>query len=307
MVDYDSPWKNTLARFFPEFMQFFFPRAHRGIDWARGYVFLDKELQRSVRDSTLGRRYVDKLVQVHRKGGGEDWLLIHVEVQGQSEQAFAERLFTYHYRLFDRYHRAVVTQVVLADTSADFHPREFRYSNWGCELRLRFPTVKLLELATRQQRLERSRNPFALVVAAHLAAQRTAHDPGQRFDSKLGLLRRLYARGWERQAILELLRFIDWVLELPTALEGQFWNEVRQLEEKPMGRYITSLERMAIRRGMEQGRLEGQSELIYRLLQHRFGPLPDWVLPRLSEASAEKLLHWGERLVEASSLEEVFQ
>jgi len=56
---------------------------------------------------------------------------------------------------------------VLADTSADFHPREFRYSNWGCEMRLRFPAVKLLALARRQQRLERSPNPFAEECAAN--------------------------------------------------------------------------------------------------------------------------------------------
>jgi hypothetical protein len=43
--DYDSPWKKILEAYFREFVVFFFPAAAEGIDWSRGYVFLDKELQ----------------------------------------------------------------------------------------------------------------------------------------------------------------------------------------------------------------------------------------------------------------------
>ena len=44
-ADYDSPWKEMLERYFPEFMAFFFPEAHQEIDWETEYLFLDKELQ----------------------------------------------------------------------------------------------------------------------------------------------------------------------------------------------------------------------------------------------------------------------
>jgi hypothetical protein len=53
-LDYDSPWKEALERYFKGFMAFFFPTAHAGIDWTRGYEFLDKELQRVVRDAESG-------------------------------------------------------------------------------------------------------------------------------------------------------------------------------------------------------------------------------------------------------------
>ncbi|MFN2266961.1 MAG: hypothetical protein ABR533_01695 [Desulfonatronovibrio sp.] len=56
--EYDSPWKIALERYFPEFMEFFFPDVHSDIDWSAGYEFLDKELQQVVRDAELGRRYV---------------------------------------------------------------------------------------------------------------------------------------------------------------------------------------------------------------------------------------------------------
>ena len=63
--DYDSPWKEIIEQFFPAFVAFFLPVAYSEIDWNTPYEFLDKELQRAVRRSMIGRRTVDKLV----KGG----------------------------------------------------------------------------------------------------------------------------------------------------------------------------------------------------------------------------------------------
>ena len=64
--------------------------------------------------------------------------------------------------------------------------------------------------------LDANANPFAVVVQAHLA---TRADPSRRLASKLGLTRRLYRRGWGKEDILKLYRFIDWVLTLPEELE----------------------------------------------------------------------------------------
>ncbi|NJM11632.1 MAG: hypothetical protein HC889_06900 [Synechococcaceae cyanobacterium SM1_2_3] len=42
--DYDSPWKTLLERYFPAFLEWFFPAVAADIDWKRGHEFLDKEL-----------------------------------------------------------------------------------------------------------------------------------------------------------------------------------------------------------------------------------------------------------------------
>lgn len=42
VTDYDSPWKTVLERYFPDFLAFFCPDAHAGIDWTHGYSLLDK-------------------------------------------------------------------------------------------------------------------------------------------------------------------------------------------------------------------------------------------------------------------------
>lgn len=72
--DYDSPWKEALEHYLPEFMAFYFPHAFDQIDWSRGHEFLDQELREVVRDAQLGRRFVDKLVRVALHDGSEEWI-----------------------------------------------------------------------------------------------------------------------------------------------------------------------------------------------------------------------------------------
>ncbi|HEV3003534.1 MAG TPA: hypothetical protein VGX78_03695, partial [Pirellulales bacterium] len=81
MSDFDSPWKEALDVYFEPFMAFFFPQAHREIDWSLGFEMLDKELQQIVREGEQGRRVVDKLAKVWRRTGQEEWVLAHVEIQ----------------------------------------------------------------------------------------------------------------------------------------------------------------------------------------------------------------------------------
>ncbi|MCG5516509.1 MULTISPECIES: hypothetical protein [unclassified Ectothiorhodospira] len=116
-TDHDSPWKDALESYFQEFVQLLFPAIHGEVDWSRGYSPMDKELQQITADANSGRRHADKLIKVHARDGGETWVLVHVEVQGEPEDGFAQRMYTYQYRLRDRYGVDVVSLAVLADTS----------------------------------------------------------------------------------------------------------------------------------------------------------------------------------------------
>lgn len=59
--------------------------------------------------------------------------------------------------------------------------------------------------------------------------------------------------------------------------------------------------------GLEKGRIEGEAKVLLRLLERRFGPLPDWVQERVSGATLIQLEGWAERVLDAGCLEEVFQ
>jgi hypothetical protein len=205
-----------------------------------------------VRDAELGRRYADKLVQVYTREGAETWVLIHVEVQGEPERGFAERMYVYHYRLFDRYWVDVVSLAVLADETAGYRPGEYCRGRWGCEVAFRYPVAKVLDWRERWAELEASANRFALVVMAHLKAQESK-DGVARKGWKLRLVRLMYQRGQAREDILELFRVIDWLLRLPEDLEREFGRELLAFEEETKMPCMTvwneSVGRRAARRG----------------------------------------------------------
>lgn len=251
--DYDSPWKDLLDRWQRPFLEFFFPTIAADIDWSRGFEFLDKELQKVTRRAVVGRRYVDKLVKVWRPGGEETWVLIHTEVQGEPDPGFARRLYTYHSRLMDRYDRPVATLAILADERHDWRPEHYRHALRGCEAVLVFPVVKLLDFKSRTAELEASANPFALVVLAQLAATATKRDPSARLDRKIALTRRLYRFGLSRDEVLSLYAFIDWAMTLPEPLEDDDHRAIQAIEEAEQMRYVTTAERIGMRKGMERG------------------------------------------------------
>lgn len=306
--DYDSPWKEALKRFFPDFMALFFQEAYADIDWARGHEFLDKELQQVTPEAASGRRQVDTLTKIWRKGGDEVWVLVHVEVQSQVEAGFAERMYVYNYRLYDRYRRQVASLAVLADEQPSWRPQRFGYELWGCRAELIFPNVKLWDYRQRWSELESSRNPFATVAMAHLKAQETRHDPHVRQRWKIWLARRLYETGHTRQEIISLFRLIDWLLQLPEPLEDNFWQEIRSYEEQIKMDYITSVERRAIKQGIEQGIERGMQRealrQLMRVLRYRFGdaalPMLEEPLQGLSVADLESLMDVA---LDASSVE----
>src|SRR5439155_8660187 len=110
-----------------------------------------------------------------------------------------------------------------------------------------FPMVKLLDYRADWASLEASRNPFATVVMAHLTAQDTRQDMQRRASTKWTLTRRLFHLGFSQEAIIDLFRFIDWLIQLPEELEASFWAAVQQYEEEHRVSYITSVERIGMR------------------------------------------------------------
>lgn len=283
-AEYDGPWKEALEKYFEAFMLFFFPVVHAAIDWARGYEFLDKELEKCMRGAALGQRRVDKLIKVYLPDGRETWLLIHIEIQGYYDKDFKKRMFIYYYRLFDRYAVEVVSMAVLSDDDPNYRPGEYRTERWGCEHIFRFPVAKVLDYGEDWERLERDPNPFAMVVMAHLKALEVK-DGRERKRWKLHLIRLLYERGYEKKDILELFRFIDWLLALPDDLEEEFNQDVIQMEEKKMP-YVTSVERLGIKKGV----LQGASEILLKVIETRFRVVPEDLASSLKSIRAQETL-----------------
>lgn len=266
MTDYDSPWKEALDYYFRPFMQLCFPALDSQIDWSIAPKMLDKELMQIAPQSELGRRTVDKLVEVKLLSGDFGWLLIHLEIQNQRDAEFTHRMFVYYYRIRDKYNRESVSLAVLGDEEPNWRPDHYHEAAFGCQLEFKFPVVKLLDFADDLDFLERSTNPFALVVLAHLKTLQTAADPLDRCRWKLRLLRPLYERGLTADEVRKLFRLLDWMMQLPRDIELEFCQQLEQFEQENRMPYITSIERLAIEKGQEKGLLAGKIQMLQRIL-----------------------------------------
>jgi hypothetical protein len=297
-MELDSPWKEALDIYFEAFLAFCFPHVHREIDWSRSYQPLDKELQSIAPTGQTGRRVVDKLMRVWRINGQEEWILVHVEVQNHPDREFPRRIFVYHYRLLDRYNKSVVSLAVLGDEQADWRPDGYEQGLCGCRVTFRFPIIKLVDYAQRPEELEGSSNPFAVVVLAHLKAQQTRGDAESRYNWKWSLVRMLYDRGLSAEPIRQLFRFIDWMMDLPQDLETAFTDQLHQLEQEKHMPYVTSVERLAHEKGMQQGMQQGMREGISRglisgirsVLEVRFGDRAGGIIQQIEQLADAEIL-----------------
>lgn len=210
----------------------------------------------------------------------------------------------------DDYDSPVESLAVLADDDPAWRPDQFAYERLGCRHSLQFPAAKLADDAADEDALLDSPNPFALLTAAHLYTRRTRQSPSARFDAKRRLVRLLYARNWTRQRILDFFSVLDWMMRLPRELEQRLWQDVENIEGERKVKYVTSVERLAIERGLEQepenGRAQGSASILLHLLNRRFGPPSADVTLRLSLATPEQLEIWAGRVLDAGRIDEVF-
>ena len=151
-----------------------------------------------------------------------------------------------------------------------------------------------------------SHNPFAVVIMAHLKTRATRHDPDERLHWKLTLVKSLYDKGYNRDDVLELFRFIDWLLHLPEASAKQFTQQLIEYEAAMSTPYITSVERQGIEKGVLQGLqrgLDAERTLLHRLAHRRVVASPAEQLVELLRTveDLDRLTDIGEWVIESET------
>jgi len=302
-TEYDSPWKNVLQIYFKDFISFFFPYLYSSIDWTKQIEFLDKELRQVTRDAEIGRRLADALIKVYRINGKESFLYIHIEVQNQSQSDFAQRMYIYNYKIYEQFKCPIESLAILGDDNVNWRPDHFIIQGEQTTVRFDFSIVKLLDYREKWSELEASRNPFATVVMVHLRTLETIDNREKRKEYKFFLMRRLYEQGFERQDIINLYEFIDWMMTLPTELQAEFNQEITQYEEKMKMPYITSIQRF----GEQLGELKGEQKLVIRQLNRRIDQLKPLLIEQIRKLPVEHLEELAEALLDFSNVADLEQ
>ena len=66
-------------------------------------------------------------------------------------------------------------------------------------------------------------------------------------------------------------------------------------------------EQKGLAKGLGQGIAKGEALLLQRQLTRRFGALPNDIVGKIAGATSVELELWGDRVLDAASLEEVFR
>ncbi|XSG84191.1 MAG: DUF4351 domain-containing protein [Methylohalobius sp. ZOD2] len=62
-----------------------------------------------------------------------------------------------------------------------------------------------------------------------------------------------------------------------------------------------------IEQGIQQSMQQGEARILIRLLQRKFGDLPEDIRQRIEAADVDTLLVWSDRVLTARNLEEVMR
>lgn len=174
--------------------------------------FVEKELAEMYPEPDKGpdTRFADKLVKVFHRDGEEEWVLIHVEIQGDTSkrQEFSERMFRYFYRILDRYKRPVSAIAVFTGRDGRKMPCRFEYDYRQTRLVYEYHTLSILDCS--DEELENSPNPFAQVVLAAKTALLEEKVPGKELlDRKILIATRLLRKGFHVKKLKAIMKFLE--------------------------------------------------------------------------------------------------
>lgn len=264
----DRIWKSVIWTFPVEFITFTGSNASGILDLTRKPEFLDKELQPVdlPGNQQLSTVIADNLLKIYTVEGGNNFILLHIEIQQVYSADVAERMFRYAYRIFDKFQKPLAAWLILTESSGKIRSDVFVRNFIGTMISYRFNTLKIATM--KEEVLLASANPFAIIFMAVKARAKgkKIKDPFLRsnylFDEKIKLVELLYSKRLLPQKQKEILNFINYTIPLENIeIKSKFDQRILKLTNDVAMMTITeTIISIAKEEGLEEGLKEGMRE-----------------------------------------------
>ena len=288
---HDQLFKAVLQNCFEDFMRLFYPDVAERLDFET-LRFLEKELFTDFPEGS--RREADVVAEVRTREGDPEIVLVHVEVQSRSERDFARRMFRYYAALSLRYPLPVFPVVLYLRGGSGLTEEVYRVALFDREvLRFCFQSVGLAHLDA-QEYLEES--PLGAALAALMDRSKATSPPELRVE----MMSRVLSGGFD-EARKELL--VN-VIESYFGLSETETVRYRELVSRKESRKMEDIDMRGLTWAGEI-ELKAKSDTLLRQLAKKFGPLSDMTVEKVHTIELEDLDAYLERVVTASSLEEM--
>ncbi|WP_425464814.1 Rpn family recombination-promoting nuclease/putative transposase [Paenibacillus piri] len=287
-------------------MALFFPQIYEAIDFNH-VVFLSEEVFTDIVEGE--KRRVDMLIETRLKEQPA-LIIVHLEAQAYYQTAFAERMFVYFSRLFEKYRCRILPIAVFSYDAAKEEPDAFR---------LEFPFMRVLDFQFKTVELRKNNwrdyikqeNPVAAALLSKMG-----YNEDERVQVKKEFLRMLIRLELDPAKIHLIACFFDTYLILNEAEKRQLHKEITLLhprEEERIMELKTAWEEDAELagklkgkiEGKIEGRLEGMIELIRKYMAAHFGESLHDIHDQLAQLTNLELVEQlADRLFRASRPDE---
>lgn len=239
-VDKDSIWKDAVKQNLPLLLKRMIPELYADVDFSQEPKFLDKELQDTIQVSLSAEhnsaKFVDTLVELQLKSGKNQWVLLHIEIQGKGGQDISYRMILYCCLIFAHYRRMPVALAILTDKRPSSEtPGQFEFSEYGTKLLYKYNLFEVYDQS--DEELLNSDNPFDSFIYAAKKYSDYMSDDAQnvKLEYLLKITRSLYERGLNEQDRAKIIIFVSRLINLgDEKLRKEFFEELKKMEGKEM-------------------------------------------------------------------------
>jgi predicted transposase YdaD len=299
IIDHDRLFKQLLSTFFLEFLELFLPDLAATIapDSLR---FLPQEY---FVDLTAGEKHIVDLLMEVRQAGVPAAFLILLEAQSTAEADFAQRVFFYFARLYQKYRQKIFPIVVFSfdqpyRAEPNTHIVEFAQRK---VLEFSFESIQLNRLNWRDY-LNHA-NPVAAALMSKMAIA-----PADRPKVKAECLRVLTTLMLDPARTQLISGFVDTYLRLNAQEIEQFQSEIGRMDlvqQEQIMQLTTSWKEEGILEGIQQGRQEGEQSIVLRQLNRRMGVLPEATIGQIQQLPIAQLESLGDALLDFGSFDDL--
>ena len=263
-VDKDGIWKDAVEQYLPLLLKRMMPELYEDADFSQGFTFLDKELrdtiQVSLSEEHNSAKFVDTLVQVPLKSGKNQWVLLHIEIQGKGGEDISFRMILYCCLIFAHYRRMPVALAILTDKRpSDETPGKFEFSEYGTELLYKYNLFEVYKQS--DEKLLNSDNPFdSFIYAAKKYSDYMSNDAQKvKLEYLLKITRNLQALGLNTRERAGILVLVNRLINLEDKeLRTQYFDELKKMKGENNMAELTWIEEHFRDEGIAIGEARGE-------------------------------------------------
>ena len=280
--DYDAAWKTILEAFEEEIVELLFPEIYPKINWEIKSEALDNELleiQKDIFSKEEAEKIIsDKIIKVKLKDNESKILFIHVEVQSYSsnENVFAERMFRYFYRIWDKFRYKqkdssdIVGSAIYTYKGSAGKDKRFTYGLPELKEDILTYNFRTMDVETLDLNNINDENPLKLVFKIAKRLLSTSTNDREIFLAKIELFNELV--NYDKVKTIDQRKALTYFLEYLFLIQDDNLSEkFKEVKENAGGILKMSIdeirEKYLEEKGIEKGKMEEKLDLAKEMLK----------------------------------------